>query len=321
MVVRYSSDKTFKTYSHGHSRFGRQGVRHRATMTGLAHEHAVLRPGLHPAARPHAALEELQGVVLLDSCVASSGRVGHLTGAAVPEPVRHRVHPARPDAAAGSRHARGVARGAARHPASVAEAAKVAAVDAWFEPPAAHPRREVGDQRRHRQEGVGVRPRPRQLEHPAPDLLRALRARDDDRVLVEPHAHPRRARPRLGLPLRLRRHHPPARARAGSRTCSSPARCTRRCASTSTTGSRCGTSRTRTRAASCWSCTPSAAARATPRRWSRPRRCSSPATPWTGARPSTRSTTPTRTPPVRSRSSTSATPTPPPTARRRRWPT
>ena len=36
MVVRYSSDKTFKTYSTVTSRFGSQGVRHRATMTGLS---------------------------------------------------------------------------------------------------------------------------------------------------------------------------------------------------------------------------------------------------------------------------------------------
>ena len=73
MVVRYSSDKTFKTYRTAYSAFGRQGVRHGATMTGLVHEHAVLRPGLHPAARPDAALEALQRVVLLDSCVASIG--------------------------------------------------------------------------------------------------------------------------------------------------------------------------------------------------------------------------------------------------------
>ena len=35
MVVRYSSDKSFKTYRTARSSFGRQGVRHRATMTQL----------------------------------------------------------------------------------------------------------------------------------------------------------------------------------------------------------------------------------------------------------------------------------------------
>ena len=51
---------------------------------------------------------------------------------------------------------------------------------------------------------------------------------------------------------------------------------------------------------SCSSCTPSAAPPATPRRWSRPRPCCSPATPSTGARPTTRSTTRPRTRPGRS---------------------
>ena len=48
------------------------------------------------------------------------------------------------------------------------------------------------------------------------------RAGDDDRLLVHPPAHPDRARPGLGLPLRLRRHHPRERARHASRTCWSP---------------------------------------------------------------------------------------------------
>ena len=105
-------------------------------------------------------------------------------------------------------------------------------------PPVAHAGREVRDRPGQDQGRLGVRPRPRQLDDPAPDLLRAHRARDDDRLLVHRPAHPGRPRPRLGLPLRLRRHHPRERARHASRTCWSPARCTRRCASTSTTGSR-----------------------------------------------------------------------------------
>ena len=65
------------------------------------------------------------------------------------------------------------------------------------------------------------------------------RARDHGRLLVDRPAHPDRSRPRLGLPLRLRRHHPPARARARFEDLlTARARCTRRCASTSTTGSR-----------------------------------------------------------------------------------
>ena len=36
MVVRYSSDKDFKTYSTVYSAFGRQGVRHTANMTALS---------------------------------------------------------------------------------------------------------------------------------------------------------------------------------------------------------------------------------------------------------------------------------------------
>ncbi len=112
------------------------------------------------------------------------------------------------------------------------------------------------------------------------------------------HLHvQRQPRQRLALPQVLRRHHPRPRARHASRTCWSPARCTRRCCSTSTTTPRCGTPPTRTRAASCSSCTPSAGARATPSRWSRTRRSCCPATPSTRGRPGRRRTTPAATPP------------------------
>ena len=184
-------------------------------------------------------------------------------------------------------------------PANVPEAAKIADIDTWFShlerTPAEKAATNAGTGKRAWEYGHDFG----ELEHPAPGLLRAVRARDHDRVLVQPAAHPRRPRPRLGLPARLRRHHPPAGARYATRTCSSRARCTPRCVPTSTTGSRRRTSPTRTRVASSSSCTPSVVPRATPRRWSRPRRCCCPATRSTGEGPTTQARPRTRTPPVR----------------------
>ncbi len=142
MVVRYSKDPKFKSYRTAISSFGRQGVRHRATMTGLSRNTLYYvrvytqqrdryssrgattpRPSGRPKTDDPSRCRIPEQVARL--------RQRDLTRAAVPEPVRHRVHPARPDSAAGSRQPGGVARGAAVA-RECARVAKVADVDSWF---------------------------------------------------------------------------------------------------------------------------------------------------------------------------------------------
>ena len=58
MVVRYSKDKTFKTYSTVDFEVRSARGSPQRHDDRPRPEHAVLRAGLHPAARPHAPLEE-----------------------------------------------------------------------------------------------------------------------------------------------------------------------------------------------------------------------------------------------------------------------
>ena len=213
MVVRYSSDKDFKTYSTVYSAFGRQGVRHTSNMTGLS---------LNTLYFVRVYTQQRDRMLLSKSYNASSfWTATSAPSSALAATSRERLYLNRFGTGFTQRALRQLRTAGSPEawlaqqlsPASVPEAAKIADVDTWFAPLWRTPAEKVRHQRRDRQEGVGVRPRPRQLEHPAPDLLRALRARDDDRLLVEPPAHPRRPRPRVGLPLRLRRHDPRARAR------------------------------------------------------------------------------------------------------------
>ena len=78
----------------------------------------------------------------------------------------------------------------------------------------------------------------RRLLDAAAGLLDPAGLREHGRLLVEPPARQRQPRQRLALPQVLRRHDPRRTRSARSRTCWSPARCTRRCCSTSTTGRR-----------------------------------------------------------------------------------
>ena len=116
MVVRYSKDPTFKSYRTAASSFGRQGVRHRATMTGLA-RNTRYYVRVYTQQRDRLLLSRRYNVnVVLDGQVARRSRfrwprrVSHFAGAAVPEPVRHRVHPACAKAAEGGREPGGLAR-------------------------------------------------------------------------------------------------------------------------------------------------------------------------------------------------------------------
>ena len=126
----------------------------------------------------------------------------------------------------------------------------------------------------------------------APLPLHAPAARGDDRLLVQPLPRAVDARHRLVVAQRLR----PDAAQARARQLRRPARRRQPASGDAALPEQLrvdqGRARTRTRAASCSSCTRSDARRATPRTWSRTRRGSSPATPsmrgTTGSRTTTR---------------------------------
>ena len=122
-------------------------------------------------------------------------------------------------------------------PASVPESDAAAALPGYFPDMDDSATAKWAPTSRH-QGRLAVRRGLRRLLDAAAGLLDPAGVREHGRLLVQPPARQRQPRQRLDLPQVLRRHHPRPTRSAPSRTCSSPARCTRRCCSTSTTGRR-----------------------------------------------------------------------------------